>query len=71
MSDAFASPATDWTDLVAAQRLPEQDATRRACLERLVERYQQPIRAMMRAWGLRDENDLDDAVQEFFLVFIA
>ena len=63
-------PTTDWTAISQAKGLPDAHAVRRDCLSALAEKYHEPVRAMMRAWGLRDEHDLDDAVQTFFLDFL-
>lgn len=61
---------TDWTVISRARSLPDDHADRRAALESIAERYQEPVRAMMRAWGVKNDHDLDDAAQDFFLKFL-
>ena len=69
MPDEF--PNTGWTVIHQVQGLSDSHAARRECLSKMAERYQGPVRAMMRAWGLRDEHELDDASQAFFLDFLS
>lgn len=64
------APTTDWTVISQARQLPYDHEYRKACLEKMFHRYRAPVMHMMRAWGLRNEHDLDDAVQDFFLKFL-
>jgi RNA polymerase sigma factor (sigma-70 family) len=61
---------TAWTFICSAQQAGPEATLRRRCLEYLAETYREPVRAMMRAWGLRDDNQLDDRVQEYFTRFL-
>lgn len=63
-------PSTNWTAISQAKKLPRDHTHRRAVLEGIAHHYQGPVRVMMRVWGLRDEHELDDAVQDFFLKFL-
>lgn len=62
--------STAWTVICAAQGLPFDDTIRRECLDYLAVTYREPVRQMIRAWGIRDENQVDDYVQEYFTRFL-
>ncbi len=61
---------TAWTFICSAQQAGPDDTVRRKCLDYLAETYREPVRVMMRIWGIRDEDKLDDRVQEYFTRFL-
>lgn len=61
---------TAWTVITRAQQAGPDDTVRRQCLEYLAATYREPVKAMMRAWGLRDPHLVEDRVQAYFTRFL-
>jgi len=61
---------TAWTFICSAQQAGPDETVRRKCLDYLAETYREPVRVMMRVWGIRDEDKLDDRLQEYFTRFL-
>lgn len=59
-----------WSAIRAAQKASPDDTVRRQCLEYLLTTYREPVKALVRAWGIRDENKVEDRVQEYFTRFL-
>jgi RNA polymerase sigma factor (sigma-70 family) len=61
---------TAWTKIVEAQQAGPDDTVRRHCLDYLAETYRDAVKMLVRTWGVRDENQADDLVQEYFTRFL-
>ena len=59
-----------WSAIRAAQKASPDDTARRQCLEYLLTTYREPVKALVRAWGIRDDNKVEDRVQEYFTRFL-
>ena len=61
---------TAWSVIRSGQGAATDATARRRCLEYLARTYREPAKAMVRAWGVRDEHEMEDLVQEYFARFI-
>lgn len=61
---------TAWTLIRQGQQAAPGGETRHRCLEYLASTYREPVKKLVRAWGVRDEATIEDRVQEYFTKFL-